>query len=47
MHKHIIRKLDKKVKRVKPVQEVGVKTLGRLPVVLRYWIKYCNCSVCV
>lgn len=29
MHRHIIHKLDKKTKRIKPVQEVGVKTLGQ------------------
>jgi len=29
MHKHIVRKLDKKTKRIKPVSEIGVKTLGQ------------------
>lgn len=29
MHKHIIRKLDKKTKRIKPVHEIGVKTMSQ------------------
>lgn len=29
MHKCIIRKLDKKTRRVKPVREIGVKTMSR------------------
>lgn len=29
MHKCIIRKLNKKVKRVRPVHEIGVKTMGQ------------------
>lgn len=29
MHKCIIRKLDKKTKRIKPVHEMGVKSLGQ------------------
>lgn len=29
MHKHIIRKLDKKIKHVRPVYEIGVKTMSQ------------------
>lgn len=29
MHKCIIRKLNKKTKHIKPVQEIGVKTMGK------------------
>ena len=29
MHKHIVHKLDKKTKHIKPVHEIGVKTLGQ------------------
>lgn len=29
MHKCIIHKLNKKVKRIKPVHEIGVKTMGQ------------------
>lgn len=29
MHKCIIRKLNKKIKHVKPVQEIGVKTMSQ------------------
>ena len=29
MHRHIIHKLDKKTKRIRPVHEMGVKTMGQ------------------
>jgi hypothetical protein len=29
MHRHIIHKLDKKIERVRPVHEIGVKTMGQ------------------